>query len=146
MTSVTNITSRILAVIGLTVALAVAASAALAASDQNGPLDPWAYALVHRSAAEAQQDGPLDWWQYALVDRSAAEAQQNGPLDPWAYAVIHRGDASGPSMIPATKSESSGMNWGDAGIGAAAVFGLMLLLAGGTIVVRKRTALARPRF
>jgi hypothetical protein len=125
MTSVTNITSRVLAVIGLTVALAVAAPAALAAYDQNGP---------------------LDWWQYALVDRSAAEAQQNGPLDPWAYAVIHRGDASGPSMIPATKSESGGMNWGDAGIGAAAVFGLMLLLAGGTIVVRKRTALARPRF
>jgi hypothetical protein len=121
----THTSSRFLALIGLIVGLAVVTPPALAGTNQNGPLDPWAYALVHRSAAETQQ---------------------YGPLDPWAYAAIHRSDASRPSMVPAINSEGDGINWGDAGIGAAVAFGLMVLVAGGTVVVRKRVALVRPRF
>ena len=68
MTSVTHTSSRVLALVGLIVALALTAPAALARASQrdNGPLDPWAYALVHRSSAESQQYGPLDPWAYAV--------------------------------------------------------------------------------
>ena len=128
MTSVTHTSSRVLALVGLIVALALTAPAALARASQrdNGPLDPWAYALVHRSSAESQQ---------------------YGPLDPWAYAVIHRGNVSGSSVVPAIKSDNGGgMDWGDAGVGAAGAFGLVVLLAGATFAVRKRATLARPRF
>jgi hypothetical protein len=127
MTVVTRTRSRVHALVGLIVALAaVITPVALAGTSPNGPFDPWAYALVHRSAAESQQ---------------------YGPLDPWAYAVIHgQDDMRVASATPEIRSDSSGgMDWGAAGVGAAGAFGLMVLLAGGTFVMRKRTALARPR-
>jgi len=162
----THTSSRVLALIGLIVGLAVVTEPALAGTNQNGPLDPWAYALVHRSAAETQQYGPLDPWAYALVHRSAAETQQYGPLDPWAYALVHKSAATPEhnppdarahvireaeesglqSVAPATSETSAGMDWGSAGIGAAGAFGLVILLVGGTIIVRRRSALARLRF
>ena len=161
----THTSSRVLALIGLIVGLAVVTEPALAGTNQNGPLDPWAYALVHRSAAETQQYGPLDPWAYALVHESAA-MQEQSPLDPWAYALVHKSAAtpeqsppgvrghqvireaeeSGLQSAPETSETSAGMDWGSAGIGAAGAFGLVILLAGGTIIVRRRSALARLRF
>jgi hypothetical protein len=161
----TRTSSRVLALIGLIVGLAVVTEPALAGTNQSGPLDPWAYALVHRSAAETQQYGPLDPWAYALVNKSAATPEQT-PLDPWAYALVHKSAAtpeqSPPdvrahvireaeesglqSVAPDTSETSAGMDWGSAGIGAAGAFGLVILLAGGTIIVRRRSALPRLRF
>jgi hypothetical protein len=89
-----------------------------------GPLDPWAYALIHRSA-----------------NANVVPAAKYGPLDPWAYAVIHRNSAGSitpadvrdhrlvAQLVQADRSTSqSAFNWGDAGIGASVSFGLVLLL------------------
>jgi hypothetical protein len=142
----THTSSRVLALISLIVGLAVVTPPAIAGTNQNGPLDPWAYALVHRSAAETQQYGPLDPWAYALVHQSA-EAPEQSPPDVRAHHVIREAEESGLQSVARETSETSGgMDWGSAGIGAAGVFGLVILLAGGTIIVRRRSALARPRF
>ena len=125
------IVAIVIAILMVIVGLAAAAPAGLAGTDANGPLDPWAYALVHRSAAEAQQ---------------------YGPLDPWAYAAVHKRDFPAASsavpemtVMPRLKSDN-GLDWGSAGVGAAgAAFGLVILLVGGTIL-RKRSTLPRPRF
>jgi|SRR5262245_1302936 len=137
-------------VLGLAFGLAIAgfsASAVQAKPVEYGPLDPWAYSLVH-SGAQAKAVAPANY----------------GPLDPWAYAVIHRGSsgsivpqdvrdhrlvaqlvaqggssdsyighpggpgAAGPVLSVAAKSTGDGFNWGDAGIGASASFGAALLL------------------
>jgi hypothetical protein len=79
---------------------------AQASSDKYGPLDPWAYAVIHRSN-----------------QANVVPAGDYGPLDPWAYAVIHR---SSPTVV--TARPDNGFNWSDAGIGASFVFGGALVL------------------
>lgn len=133
-------------VLGLAVSFAIAAVSAPAVlakpTSGYGPLDPWAYSVIHGST------------------QAAAMPVGNGPLDPWAYAVLHRSSASGkvgansPGLrysavsgplgvaayqsfagIPPTAqhrgivvTSQSGFNWGDAGIGASVSFGIALLL------------------
>jgi hypothetical protein len=85
-----------------------------------GPLDPWAYALVHRSAP----------------------VQNLGPLDPWAIHLVHpNGLTAAPSPVTATV-ESPGFVWRDAGIGAGVTIGAMLLIAAGATLLRRRRGVA----
>jgi hypothetical protein len=115
-------------VLGCAFGLAIAAFTASAVQAKPtsgyGPLDPWAYSLIHRST-QANVVPPANY----------------GPLDPWAYAVIHR--SSSGSIVPQDVrdhrlvaqlvqadrlSSRSTFNWGDAGIGASVSFGAVLLL------------------
>jgi hypothetical protein len=89
-------------------------------------------------------------------------------LDPWAYSLVHSREPSGrppvvapeitaglaapgslhSSATPATASQVSQANsfdWGDAGIGAAGAFGVVLLAAGMARGLRKRGVLAHIR-
>jgi hypothetical protein len=96
-----------------------------------GPLDPWAYAVIHQSTqangVSGGKYGPTDPWAYHVIHRSTqanvASAGKYGPLDPWAYAVIHR---SSPSVV--TAQPDNGFGYSDAGIGASVFFGAALLL------------------
>jgi hypothetical protein len=115
-------------VLGLAFGLAIAAFSAPAVQAKPtsgyGPLDPWAYALVHRNA-----------------QATVMPAAKYGPLDPWAYAVIHR-SLSGSTvpqdvrdhgivaeLVRADRPTSrSTFNWVDAGIGASVSIGAVLLL------------------
>ena len=115
-------------VLGLALGFAVAAFSATAVlakpTSGYGPLDPWAYSLVHRS-----------------TDANVGAAAKYGPLDPWAYAVIHGNSST--SSVPQDvrdhrlvaqlvqsdrQTSESAFNWGDAGIGASVVFGSALVL------------------
>ena len=121
-------------VLGLAFGLAIAAFSASAVQATPiggyGPLDPWAYGLIHRS-----------------TQVNVVPAGKYGPLDPWAYAVIHRSSPAGTAIVSRTvpadvrdhrlvrqlvqadrQSSPSGFNWGDAAIGASVVFGAALLL------------------
>ena len=102
-------------------AMAVPLATASGSQDKYGPLDPWAYGLVHR-------------------------ADNNGPLDPWAYAAIHRhslGLRQAAKEPPVQRrAATDGFDWADAAIGAGGTFGLTLLVAGAINTVRRsrRTA------
>jgi hypothetical protein len=97
-------------VLGLAFVVAIAAFSASAVQAKPisgyGPLDPWAYAVIHQSE-----------------QANVVPAGNYGPLDPWAYAVIHR---SSPTVV--TARPDNGFNWSDAGIGASFVFGGALVL------------------
>jgi hypothetical protein len=78
-----SVTAIAFAAAVIAIALLVPAAQAQQATSENyGPLDPWAYSLIHRSTqANVTLDGKY------------------GPLDPWAYAVIHRSSvATGPNV------------------------------------------------
>lgn len=102
-------------------ALAVAAIAAPCAQasgsqDKYGPLDPWAYHLLHQT-------------------------NKYGPLDPWANNLIRRNSlaaraAAGERPAPSNASPN-GFDWGDAAVGAGGTLGLMLLAAGTITTVRR---------
>jgi hypothetical protein len=88
-------------VLGLAVSFAIAAVSAPAVlakpTSGNGPLDPWAYNVIHRGAQATVMtsgNGPLDPWAYNVIHGGAQATVMtsgNGPLDPWAYNVIHGG-------------------------------------------------------
>jgi hypothetical protein len=113
--------------------VAPAAHAKPVSSDvANGGYDPWAYGLVYQSTHPNTNLGPLDPWAYALVHKSAAApvVKNLGPLDPWAYALVHK-TAATPVV---TTGSSSGFDFSDAGIGAAAAFGVAAILLGTMVV------------
>jgi hypothetical protein len=97
----------------------------------TGPLDPWAFNVIHRSTeakvVPAGKYGSTDPWAYNVIHRSTqanvVSAGKYGPLDPWAYTVIHR---SSPSVV--TGRPDNGFDYSDAGIGASVSFGAALLL------------------
>jgi hypothetical protein len=124
-------------VLGLAFGVAIAAFSAPAVQAKPtsgyGPLDPWAYALVHRN-----------------TQANVMPAAKYGPLDPWAYAVIHRG--SSRSVVPQDirdhrivaelvradrLTSRSTFNWGDAGIGASVSFGAVLLVLMAVVLGRR---------
>jgi hypothetical protein len=150
-------------VLGLAFGLAIAAFSASAVQAKptsgNGPLDPWAYGLIHRStqanATPAAGYGPLDPWAYAVIHRStqanARPAAGYGPLDPWAYAVIHRNSSGSvvpqdvrdhrlvAQLVQADRPTSqSAFNWGDAGIGASVSVAAVLLLLTALVLGRRQ--------
>jgi hypothetical protein len=137
----------VLSVLGLVIA-AIAAPAALAkpvsSNTLNGGYDAWAVGQIYKSTHPGTQNlGPLDPWAYAAIHKTAIAApgalsrpvgtQNLGPLDPWAYAAIHK--TATPPVV--TTSSSSGFDYGDAGIGAAVAFGAALILFGTAAVGRK---------
>jgi hypothetical protein len=79
-----------------------------------GPLDPWAYKLIHSPAPTL------------ITEHSAGQ-------DPNRRPILASGDAT------VTVVRSNGFNWGDAGIGAAAVFGMALALMAAAVLRRRRT-------
>jgi hypothetical protein len=97
-------------------AIAVPLAQASGSQDRYGPLDPWAYRLVH-------------------------QANKYGPLDPWAYNVIRRNslaaqEAATERSAPRNGS-TNGFDWADAAVGAGGALGLMLVAAGAINTVRR---------
>jgi hypothetical protein len=130
-------------VLGTAVGLAIAAISAPAVLAKpisgNGPLDPWAYSLVHQPT---DGNGPLDPWAYSLIHRSAqatpaSYSAVSGPLGVAAYQSFARITPKGESV-----TSQSGFNWGDAGIGASVAFGALLLLLLTVVALGRRY---RPR-
>jgi hypothetical protein len=104
----------------LLVPSALAGKAGGQAATNWGPLDPWAYSLVHES-----QSIPRNW----------------GPLDPWAYSLVHRNATASTRPITSSSSisfKATGFSWRDALIGAGTAVAVMLLAAGGVAVHRRR--------
>jgi hypothetical protein len=146
----TNMNKRLLTAVLFAVAvtaialLVPVAQAQPTPSGKYGQLDPWAYAVIHRS-----------------TPANAISAGKYGQLDPWAYAVIHSvatsPEVGRPTSLPAeittglaaptlvNSSGSSGVNFRDVGIGAVGTFGLMLLAVGMGFAMRKRGTLAHSR-
>jgi hypothetical protein len=99
-------------VLGTAVSLAIAAisvPAVLAKPTSGyGPLDPWAYSVIHRST----QATPAN---YSAV---------SGPLGVTAYQSFAGVTPKQGERV----TSQAGFDWGDAGIGASVVFGALLLL------------------
>ena len=99
-------------VLGTAVSLAIAAISAPAVlakpTSGYGPLDPWAYSVIHRSS----QSTPAS---YSAV---------SGPVGVAAYQSFA---GVTPTQGDRVTSQSA-FNWGDAGIGASVAFGALLLL------------------
>ncbi len=131
-------------VLGTAVGLAIAAVSAPAVlakpTSGNGPLDPWAYSLVHR---QTSGNGPLDPWAYSLVHRStqAAPASYSAVSGPLGVAAYQSFAGITPKQSKSMTSQS-GFSWGDAGIGASVAFGALLLLLLTVVALGRRY---RPR-
>jgi hypothetical protein len=99
-------------VLGTAVGLAIAAISAPAVlakpTSGYGPLDPWAYSVIHRST----QATPAN---YSAV---------SGPLGVTAYQSFAGVTPKQGERV----TSQAGFDWGDAGIGASVVFGALLLL------------------
>jgi hypothetical protein len=78
-----------------------------------GPLDPWAYRLVHAAAPTL------------ITEHSAGQ-------DPDRRPILVLGNA--PATI-----HTSAFQWSDAGIGAAAALGLVFALVAATVLRKRRT-------
>jgi hypothetical protein len=131
-------------------------------SGKYGPLDPWAYNLIHRSTPSIPLITEHSAGQNGRA-QSSADAKY-GPLDLWSYNVIHESRPSIPlitehsagqnstnqrTVVPLSSGSISvaptRFNWRDAGVGASAVLALVLLVAG-AMAVRRRNALAHVHF
>ena len=94
-----------------------------------------ALAVAAIGAPVTQAVVDVDARHQALLDKGP-QAQ----VDARHQALFERG-ASGPSVYVTTaptQSTSDGVDWGDAGIGAGMAVGVILLGAGGALVVRRR--------
>jgi hypothetical protein len=117
----THLSARLLAALAFVMtvaAIVVETSTASAANGKYGPLDPWAYAAIHRATASVPQEIVRDHGDANFARSARPEA------------------ARGQS-----RQESSGFDWGTAGLGAAGGFGLIVLAGGTTLVVRRRSQL-----
>jgi hypothetical protein len=90
-------------------AAAVPIAQASGSRDKYGPLDPWAYRVLH-------------------------QARDYGPLDPWANNIIRRNSFVAKTAVSAhplpRRASSNSFDWADAAVGAGGTLGLMLLTAG----------------
>ena len=96
-----------------------------------------ALAVAALAAPGTQAALRVDARHQALLDK-APQAQ----VDARHQALFDRGE-QGPSVYVTKapqQSASGGMDWGDAGIGAGTAVGVILLGAGGALVVRRRPA------
>ena len=121
MTASTHVSARLLTALAFVVtvaAIVVPTSTASAPNGRYGPLDPWAYAAIHRAAPSAPQE----------IVRDSGDAN---------FARSVRAQAARGQ----TRQESGGFDWGTAGMGAAGAFGLIVLAGGTTVVVRQRSHL-----
>lgn len=97
-------------------AVAVPIAQAAGSQDKYGPLDPWAYRVLH-------------------------QARDYGPLDPWAYNIIRRNSSAAKEAVRAQpvprRASTNRFDWGDAAVGAGGTLGLALLTAGTINTVRR---------
>jgi hypothetical protein len=145
MNPLTNMNRRAAKAIAFAVAvIAIAmlvpfAQAKATAAERYGPLDPWAYAAIHRS--------PQATVTVIRLHRTAPVA--TGPA---VDRIVDRPPYVSPSaktVVAAPRSVNSGqpngVDWRDAGIGAAGAFALMLLAVAVGFAMRKRGTLAHSR-
>jgi hypothetical protein len=121
MSASTHVSARLLtalACVATVTTIVVPTSTASAPNDRYGPLDPWAYAAIHRATASTTQDPVRD-----SGDANFARSVQ-------VQAATEQ-----------TRQESGGFDWGTAGMGAVGAFGLIVLAGGTTLVVRRRSQL-----
>jgi hypothetical protein len=71
----------------------------------------------------------------AIAQAGSGEGSKSGTLDPWAYSLLHRAAGNGS---PAYVVKSTGFGWQDAGVGAAATLGLVVLVGGGGVLALRR--------
>jgi hypothetical protein len=117
----------------LTLAVLVAAGAVsgLAAHGALAAHDTWyAYAT---SLTAAQQPAPFITDTLAPGGGAAAS-----PLQGDTFITDTLAPGGGSAEQPATVSGGRGFGWMDAGIGALATAGLLLIVLGGTVLVRQR--------
>jgi hypothetical protein len=127
------------------VAVPTAMSKPVSSEALNGGLDAWAVNAVDKSTNPVTQADvtPLDPWAVNLVYKAAhptatpstapttPKAVDLGPLDPWAYNLVYESRNIGSATVGDTAIKvppSSGFDFRDAGIGAAASFGAALIL------------------
>jgi hypothetical protein len=164
MTTTTRRLAKGIALLVATGAFAVpTAQAASSPASGNGSLDPWAYNVVHRSGAGNE----------VISEHSAGQNRQTavasatgryGPLDPWAYNLIHRSGAtnetisehsagqsgqtavaSAPVALATPFAASNGIDWRDAGLGAASMLAIIVLASATFLAVRRRHGFAGVR-
>ena len=144
---------------GFTVAAALAslsAPAALGHTTPYGGYDPW-----FKNAIASQHSQPDPWFNNALAkQRSLAtptsHSKQTGyrfitdtlapggsaPVQGYRFITDTLAPGGGASPV-GTQSSPPGFNWADAGIGAGAVVsGLIVLLGGTLLTVRRRNTIA----
>jgi hypothetical protein len=162
MTLSTNTNPRPVKAIALALAVAALAVTAAHASGtpdgKYGPLDPWAYAVIHGHAQSVTPDGkygPLDPWAYSVIHRTRETSAGRSPASaPEIQAGIgsnsvdqdRTAETAAPSNLGTTLLEPNGFDWGDAGVGAAGALAIVLLAAGTQLAVRKRRGLAHVDF
>lgn len=73
---------------------------------------------------------------------SRVEIVKSNPESQIAQMHRHLAQLNLPAENASTTNGSAGIDWSDAGIGAASVFGLVLLAGGGVLITRRRTVLA----
>ena len=92
---------------------------------------------LHGQRVSPVASGTLDPWQQNLN----ARAEYAQVTDPWALNLFARQSHSdsGNTTVPSTVSALStgGFDWSDAGVGAAFVFGVMLLGAASVATLRR---------
>jgi hypothetical protein len=136
-----------------------AAEANVTPTNIYGSLDPWAYNLIHAGALSMPLRTEHSAGQNGTVQPIVSNS---GGLDPWARNVLAIHSAPIPlisehsagqnhvnnavrSTAPAVTSPSGVSNrfdWTDAGIGAGGALAVVLFAATGTLVLRRRRALA----
>jgi hypothetical protein len=85
------------------------------------------------AAPSTEQAYVAAWPSYLGLPGGPPTASPDAPKVYAAAWPSYRGLPGGPSVIPVTLTGSSGFDWGDAGIGAGAALGIVLL-AGGLLV------------
>jgi len=132
----------------LTLALAVSALAApmaqakLSPAGKYGPLDPWAYKLIHQNPRSVPLITEHSAGQNSSSQTSAAA--KYGPLDP-AIAAAIRKHSLGQNGVSRTAAASlpadtpNGFDWGAAEIGATVAFAAMLLALGVATLIWRRS-------
>jgi hypothetical protein len=94
-------------------AIAVPFASASASEGRYGPLDPWAYRVLH-------------------------QADNYGPLDPWADRILHRNSlTTREAATGRPTAATNGFDWADAAVGAGGALGLMLIAAGAINTMRR---------
>jgi len=116
-----------LAVAVLAVVAALGAQAAVAQATSYGPHDPWyAYAVSRGSEAS-----PL-----FITDTLAPGGGSSVPVHGYRFITDTLAPGGGTSVVSVPAGR--GFDWGDAGIGAAAMTGIMLALLGSLRVAASR--------
>jgi hypothetical protein len=138
-----------IAAVGLAfVAALLVVPGAFGGGDQG--LDPWMYSVLRPSASEVVTE-------HSAGQNDAHRSESGGiygPLDPWAYRAVHQAapvlitehsagqDPNRPPIAAPVNYRiaaiSGGFDWGDAGVGAGATVGLMVVLLGCVAVQRRR--------